>query len=166
VNRNETKVWLLYHGSVFAEFQAWFDSHTKPARAIYFESATKALKRVELMDAQAATDRMLAGECKRPWRDEDVVAAIVAEAGKVSSQRFAKDHHRIDGQETSDCPYCDAGWVECWQSDRVHRMAVLCSCRRGDRIAEHLAAERRIEVQRFDPAKCYKVGDENWKHVP
>jgi hypothetical protein len=162
---NEVRLWINYHRELFPEWK--YAPEAKAARDMAFNAICKALAKIDVEHAKESSDRMLAGTVKRPFRDEDVVAAIVAEAGRVRSQRYAQDHPRVDGQATVACPYCeDTGWVDCWRRDLVHQMAVVCSCPRGTPIAEVLNRERR-QVQRYDPMKCYRVGDksEHWAGI-
>ncbi len=171
MNRNEVKVWLKYHGEVFADFQTWYDGKPPAARGVYWESCVKALKRIELTDACSATDRMLAGDTKRPFLNDDVVAAIIAESSRARSQRFVTQHRTIDGQQTASCPFCrDTGLVECWRRNLIDKMVVACSCHAGDGPAGRwrgyggnqdpdLYARQNGEVQRYNPKFCYWVGD-------
>ena len=163
MNRNEVKVWQKYHGELFPEFQVWYDKHSTASRAVFFESSCKAFKAIDLGHATEASDRMLSGTVKRPFRDEDVVASIVTEAGKVRSQQYAQSRPRTaDGQTTYACHYCrDGGYVECWMLDLKSTMMVCCSCQTGNRVAEGWRRHSGQVPQQYDTKKCYRVGDES-----
>lgn len=166
MNRNETKVWLNYHGSLFPEWREWFDGQSKEARAVFFESSAKALKVTALDEATEASDRMLAGAIKRPFRETDVIASVVHGAVSVRSQRWAQDHPIIDGYRTVSCPFCfDTGFVECWRVNLIDRMAVACSCPCGNGHTGTWDGSRGKpgSGQCYDPEKCYRVGDVNPK---
>jgi len=167
MNKTDTKVWLDYHGSIFAEWKAWFNGMSKEARAIVFQSCAKALTTTELDDAREVTDRMLEGKVRRPFREADAVSLVVSGAAAIAAERTASKHaaavpEYIDGQLVVKCLQClDTGWVECWRADRVHKFDIVCSCRAGDRHTGRPWGSKDAKpdpnVPRFDPSRCTRV---------
>ena len=161
MKKNEVNAWIEYHKSLFPEWK-YSRADSPEAKKIAFLAISKALAKVELADATEASDRMLAGTVNHPFRDEQHLAEIVKAAAAIRSQRWAESHPRVDGQETVACPLCfDSGFVECWRGDLIHKMAVACSCPRGEGPAGKWAGVvgRPAMAQRYDPLKCYRVGD-------
>ena len=158
MKRTEVKLWIDYHQSIFPEWH-YSRSDSPQAKKLAFNAICKALVKIEAEDAQEASDRMLAGTIRKPFRDEEHLAAIVTGAKAISSQRYAQNHPRVDGQKTVACPFClDTGYVDCWRRNLVDQMTVLCSCAAGDKIAE---TDFGKHAQRYDPKLCYRVGDES-----
>ena len=157
MKRSEVKLWIDYHAELFPGWK--YGPEATAARAMAFASIFKALAKIDLEHAREASDRMLEGTIKRPFRDEEHIAAIVAGARVVKSQRYAQDHPVVDGQRTVACPFCqDTGFVICWRRNLEDQMAVLCSCAAGDKIAD---TDFGRHAQRYDPKMCYRIGDES-----
>lgn len=159
MKKNEVKLWLDYHRSVFPD---WTYSAASPeAKAIAYASYAKALASIELNDAKEATDRMLSGNIKKPFRNEDHLSSIIQGCKQISSENYAQSHRSIDGQETVGCKFCyDMGVVMCWRRNLIDQIAVRCSC----------AAARGMGWMgeyRYDPMRCYRVGDDSqhWQDV-
>ncbi len=161
MKRNEVSVWIDYHGSLFPEWK-YARSESPEAKKVSFVAICKALLKVELDNASEASDRMLAGTVKKPFRDEDHVAAIVAASHRIRSERYAHEHPTVDGQPTVSCLFCgDTGFVECWRRNLIDKMAVACSCKAGDGPAGNWIGSvgQTAGVQRYNPKFCYWVGD-------
>lgn len=160
MKRNEAGLWIDYHRAVFPDWSEWYQrvgsddpAISKAGRKILFDSYAKALARVDLDDATAATDAMLAGDCPKPFLAEDHLARIIARAAKLYEQHRPRARYS-DGQRTFNCPSCEDRGLVLVATDRtcslggreipVRSEAKACSCELGN-------AHARAGILRFDP---------------
>ena len=172
MQRNEAKVWINYHGEIFPEWGEWYGKPGKAARAMMFEAIVKALRPIDLQDAKEASDAMLGGNPKKPFHEEDHLAAIIRAAEDIQRERKHRGQPRpVDRQRTYACPLClDSGLVECYRRNLRATMYVVCSCDQGGKHLTHewgTLIRRQQSAQRYDPEKCYRVGDDSprWLRV-
>ena len=144
MNRNECKVWMNYHFSIFPAFRDWWHAQTKEARALMYEGYVKAFKAIELNDAKEATDSILSGAAKKPWEHQDTISVIIKASWAIRKARTPAPT-RVDGQETFSCANChDTGWIEHEYkqndpqlryelADGEHFYSTICQCSHGDK---------------------------------
>ena len=146
MTRNETKVWMNYHLSIFPDFRTWWQSQTKESRALIFEGYCKALQQFSLTDGKEASDAILAGHAKKPWDHQDTLSSVVKAARDARRESIPKP---VEGQQTFSCAKClDSGWLDHAYTgkervngseiskhfaDGKHFYATVCACHHGDK---------------------------------
>ena len=142
MTKNETRLWINYHHSLFPDWT--YSADSIEAKALAFNSFAKALAQIDVADAQEASDRMLAGTIKTPFHNSDHLAGIIAACKQIVSHRYASEHQAVGGERTVSCQHCsDTGFVTLeyppgLRSEKsglpmVGRYTMLCCCERGQR---------------------------------
>lgn len=135
MNKSEVKIWIDYHKSLFPEWD--YASGTAASKKVAFAAYAKALLQVELTDATAASDRMLDGQIKKPFRNEDHLREIVNECRGKSFK--LPQTQIIDGEKVYACLDCeDSGYKI--DSGFAYRTVVFCHCKRGEHFQSRYEA--------------------------
>ncbi len=185
MNAIEFDDWFVFHAARFTGLHSWLSKLPAnpppgmPGRKDVLDAWREALANVGLADAKRATERLFAGEEEKPASYDDHPRAIVRIAGRLHAEHYGSRRRYVDGQETYDCPLCeDEGVVWCWHPDAIKAVAgltnantgsphaliapyktcVCCTCRRGDAQARGFRPRDPGSVQRYDEARCLRVG--------
>jgi hypothetical protein len=181
MTQDEYLDWFRHHLAAFPGLGGWLAKVTsaaedgmKPTRKQIMERWYRALERIPLAKAKAATDAMLAGDLDEPRSFDRHPAAIRAWANGHADRAVKSRHVAPDGRETFACLDClDTGLVTVWHSTAIqaarkgtlgeprtlYTCAMPCRCKGGDLFAKVLPKsgrfnpERVVAVRRFTPLR-------------
>lgn len=164
MTRDEFDLWFDEHSAYFPGIRTWLgklDQHARAVTTVWFES----LKRYELVDALAASQRMYdQGRSAVYEKHVQVIRAILREIEHERTVEAIKPRF-VDGQQVYQCPRCeDDGRLIAYQQrtlkaaregtldepGAVVTCAVACQCSAGDHRARDLA--------RYDPRRWLLEG--------
>jgi hypothetical protein len=141
--------WMAYHQAAFPGVAAWFAKIPAASRPQTLALWERALSKVALAEAKAATDSMFS-ESNRPKYYEEHPAAILTRIRRDRPVATFKPRRFVHGEEVYSCPTCmDIGHLVCWHPiamkhyrDRrsldgcaVRSCAKACTCAAGDPYA-------------------------------